>query len=86
MGRRRRITATNWVRETTSRHKDGVTHRMLGIPPSQTIPFTLLERIRAARIGSIIKNPTKIGYPYIKVTRLLKQRAVWVLNLKRMRH
>lgn len=61
----------------------GVTHRMLGIPRNQKIPFTLLEEIRKTPIGGWVKNPTRVGKNRIKVTPLLKKRAVLALNLKR---
>jgi len=64
--------------------KKGTTRRMLGIHKGETIPFTLLEAIRAAPIGTQVRNPTQVGYRVMKVTRLLKRRAVLALNLKRI--
>jgi hypothetical protein len=73
-----------WIPGSVSAHKKGALHRMLGIPPSMTIPFTWLEEIRKTEIGRRVQNPTKIGFRSVKVTRLLKKRAVWALNLKRI--
>ena len=73
-----------FIQEAISSKKEGATHRMLGIPKDTAIPFTLLEAIRTAPIGTRVKNPTQVGYKFVKVTRLLKQRAVLALNLKRI--
>jgi len=64
--------------------KKGTTRRMLGVHEGETIPFTLLEAIRTAPIGTRVKNPTQVGHRTMKVTRLLKQRAVLALTLKRI--
>ncbi len=66
------------------RGKVGSLRRMLGIPAAETIPFTWLEVIRNTEIGRRAKNPTKVGFKSVRVTRLLKQRAVAGLNLKRI--
>ena len=66
-------------------HKPGALHRQLGIPQDMTIPFTLLEAIGVAPIGTRVKNPTQTGDRFYKVTELLKARAAWALNLKRDR-
>ena len=60
--------------------KKGALHRQLGIPVGRRIPKRLLEKIRVATIGRVIRNPTKTGKRLIKVTRLLKARAVFALN------
>jgi len=74
-----------WIQKVRSSSKvgTGVTHRMLGIPKSQKLPFTLLEAIRMSPIGTWVRNPTQLGKARIKVTPLLKKRAVLALNLKR---
>ena len=71
-----------WLQKT--KLKTGALSRQLGIPIEQNIPVTLLERIRKAKIGSLIINPTKKGKRLIKVTKLLKKRAVLALTLKRI--
>ena len=58
---------------------------MLGLP--QGIKFTkeivdLLEEIKEAPLGTIIVNKTGMGKPEIKVTRLLKERAVLALSMR----
>ena len=72
-----------WIQKTGL--KKGALSRQLGIPERENIPITLLEKIRKAPIGSTIRNPTKRGKRLIKVTRLLKKRAVLALTLKRIR-
>ncbi|MFA5136948.1 MAG: hypothetical protein WC489_06205 [Patescibacteria group bacterium] len=64
--------------------KPGALSKMLGIPVKDNIPFTLLEKIRRTPIGDTITNPTKRGRNTIKVTKLLKKRAVLALNAKRI--
>lgn len=68
----------------TKKPKKGALHKMLGIPLDQKIPFTLLEEIRVTEIGKRAHNPTQIGHKIIKVTKLLKARAVRGLNWKRV--
>lgn len=69
-----------WIPEL----KTGALHRQLRIPMKKKIPMKLLSAIKKAKIGSKIKNPTKVGKKIIKVTRLLKQRAVCAHTLKRL--
>jgi hypothetical protein len=63
--------------------KKGALSRQLEIPEKDNIPFTLLEKIKKAEIGTTIKNPTKSGKQEIKVTKKLKKRAVLALTMKR---
>jgi len=79
MARRRRY----WIQKAVK--KPGALSRQLGIPIKKNIPISLLKKIRNAKIGSTITNPTKTGKRRIKVTRLLKKRAVLALTLKRLR-
>jgi len=76
---------TKWIQSALSKHKPGSLSRQLQVPVKDNIPFTLLEKIKTTPIGKTITNPTKKGKKRIKVTRLLKQRAVLALNLKRIR-
>jgi len=64
--------------------KKGALSRQLGIPEKDNIPFTLLEKIKKAEIGTVVKNPTKSGKEDIKVTKKLKKRAVLALTMKRL--
>ena len=64
--------------------KRGALSRQLGIPEEKNIPVTLLEKIRKTEIGKRIRNPTETGKRLIRVTRLLKKRAVMALTLKRL--
>jgi hypothetical protein len=72
-----------WIQAAVRRK--GALSKQLGIPEEKNIPVTLLERIRKAKIGTTIKNPTKTGKRTIKVTNKLKRRAVLALTLKRLR-
>lgn len=55
---------------------------MLDIPKKDNIPLTLLTKIKNTEVGSIIKNPTNKGKRNIKVTKKLKQKAVFAHNAK----
>jgi len=65
--------------------KEGALSRQLEIPIEKNIPFTLLNKIRVTSIGKTITNPTMSGKRIIKVTRLLKKRAVFAITLKKMK-
>lgn len=64
--------------------KKGALSRQLGIPEEENIPISLLGKIKTAKIGTTVKNPTKKGKRKIKVTRLLKKRAVLAHTLKKI--
>ena len=55
---------------------------MLGIPEKDNIPLTLLRKITKTEIGMTIRNPAKQGRLKIKVTRLLKKRAIFASTVK----
>jgi len=65
--------------------KKGRLSQQLNIPLYRNIPISLLKKISKAKIGTYITNPCKLGKRRIKVTRLLKKRAVLALTLKRFR-
>jgi len=69
-----------WIQKAV--RKRGALSRQLGIPEEKNIPITLLEKIKKAKIGSTVRNPTEQGKKRIKVTRLLKKRAVLAHTLK----
>jgi len=69
-----------WIQAATL--KEGTLSRQLGIPIEDNIPVTLLKEIRDADTGRTIKNPTKSGKRWFKVTKLLKRRAGLALTLK----
>lgn len=69
-----------WIQSAIK--KPGALSRQLGIPEEDKIPVTLLRKINNAKVGTVIKNPTKKGKRRIKVTRLLKWRASLALRLK----
>lgn len=71
-----------WIQKTGL--KKNVFSNQLGIRSKQKIPMALLNKIIAAKQGDNVKNPTRIGRKSIKVTALLKKRAVLVRNLKRI--
>jgi len=75
--------AKKWIQKAGLRK--GTLSRQLDIPVKDTIPITLLKAIRDAKTGSTVKNPTKSGRSNIKVTRLLKKRAVLAITLKESR-
>lgn len=62
--------------------KKGALSRQLGISEEENIPPSLLELIRQTPVGTTIKNPTQQGKRQIRVTALLKKRAVLAQTLK----
>ncbi len=62
--------------------KKGSLSRMLEIREQDNIPLTLLRKIKNSGIGKTIKNPTKTGKRRIKITKLLKKRAVFAYVMK----
>jgi len=70
-----------WIQKVVKPNERGLLHKQLGIPTKQRIPKTLVQKIVKTPIGRKIKNPTKKGKRIIKVTRLLKQRANFALNV-----
>ena len=70
-----------WIHKT--KMKKGALKRQLGIPEDEGVPKTFLEEIRRTEIGKTATNPTQRGKKRIKVTRLLKKRAVLALTLRR---
>jgi hypothetical protein len=69
-----------WIQKAVG--KRGSLSRQLGIPEEKNIPVTLLEKIKKAKIGSTVHNPTGQGKKRIRVTRLLKRRSVLAHTLK----
>lgn len=63
------------------RIKKGALHEQLGIPKSRKIPVGLLNKIGESRIGNHV---TYLGKK-IKVTRLLKRRALLAVKLKKVK-
>ena len=69
-----------WMQEAFKKHTEGSLHRQLGVPKNENLPISFLAKIVLTEINKTIKNPTKIGKKEVKVTRLLKRRAVAALN------
>jgi len=55
--------------------------RELGIPEHEKLPETLIRRIARARVGETITNPTKVGKRRIHITKKLRDKAIWTLDL-----
>lgn len=80
----RKQVVDNWLKEAFKKHTEGAMHRMLKTPKAENLSFTFLQTIVDTPIGKIAYNPTQIGIPKIKVTRLVKARANLALNAKRI--
>jgi hypothetical protein len=63
-----------WIQESKKGMKKGALHKQLGISEDKKISPKLLEKIVETPIGKKVKGKT--------VTRLLKQRANWALNVR----
>lgn len=62
--------------------KKGALRNQLSIPTNRNIPTLLLMKIIRTPTGNNIRNPTKTGKRIIKVTLLLKRRAVLANNFR----
>lgn len=69
-----------WIQK--SKVKKGRLRAQLGIEKDDKIPTTLLHKIVDTK-SKKIKNPTKEGKKRIPVTRLLKKRANFALNVRK---
>jgi len=70
-----------WIQDVVEPRERGRFHKQLGISVKARIPKTLVKKIVATDIGETVQNPTKVGKRRIKVTRLVKQRANFALNV-----
>lgn len=61
----------------------GLFHKQLGIPKSEKIPMVWLQVIVNTPLEKTAHNPTQSGYKTIKVTHLVKYRALALLNADR---
>jgi len=64
-----------WIQKAKTGKRKGALHRQLGIPEGKKIPTMKLRKIEKAKLG------TKVGK--VKVTKLLKRRAVFALNVRK---
>lgn len=78
-GKRKR----KWIKKSI-RHRGGLS-RQLGIKEKDNIPVSLLKKIKRAKPGTTLTNPTKTGKKRIRVTKKMKRRANLALTLKRMK-
>lgn len=67
-----------WIQNALKKHKKGALHRELHIPLGKRIPESELREIVKAHIGNKVEH--------VKVTRLLKERAVLAENLRKLSH
>ena len=72
-----------WMQDAFKNAGKGVFHRQLGVPTTEKIPMTFLQAIVDTKIGMMAHNPTSTGHKMVKVTPLMKKRAVALLNADR---
>jgi hypothetical protein len=72
-----------WMQDAFKRAGKGVFHKQLGVSTTEKIPLTFLQAIVDTPLGSIAHNPTTTGNKMVKVTPLMKKRAVALLNADR---
>jgi len=77
--------ARYWIQDALRRHKRGSLHRQLEVPNGKRIPMRLLSKIKSAEVGKTVTNPTKTGKRKVKVTGLLKKRAVVAHTLRKFK-
>jgi|PlaIllAssembly_1097288.scaffolds.fasta_scaffold07611_6 hypothetical protein len=68
-----------WIQK--AKPKKGALSRQLGVPEKENIPIKMLEDISELPVGSYYYNPYKKEYP--KVTKLLKKRVLFALNVRK---
>ncbi len=75
----------NWMKDAFKKASKGahLFKNQLGIPPSEKVPLTFLQAIVDTKIGMMAHNPTSMGHKMVKVTALIKKRAVALLNADR---
>ncbi len=78
------VGAEPWQNRMFKTHPPGSTHRMLGVPKGDPLPLTFMQAIVDAEVGDIVKNPTKIGFKQVKVTRYMKAKMNGILNAIRV--
>jgi len=66
-------------------HKKGSFHSQLGVRHGETIPMSLLEKIKDAHEGEVIYNPYYVSRSkkFIKVTPLMIKKAKFLYNIRR---
>lgn len=69
----------NWIQKAIKGRKKGLLHKQLGIPSHERIPNYILETIVNTDIGRYISY----GHKDIKITKLLKRRAIFALNIRK---
>ena len=65
--------------EKKVRFRKGALHRQLGVPEDEDLPRGIMQKIKNSKIGDFITVRKK----KIKVTELLKKRAVLGINLSK---
>lgn len=80
--KRRRAPRPHWIRRAIRR--PSALHRMMGVPATQRLSRVYVDRIASARLGTTVRRPPgAAGKAALRVTRLLKQRAVLARTLER---
>ena len=74
-----------WIQKVVTPKSRGLLHRQLKISLSRKIPKNLLVKIKRAKVNSYVRRRVNNQEFPLKVTRLLKRRAVLALNLERMK-
>ncbi len=69
--------AKKWIQKASKSRRKGALHRQLGIPQDQKIPKSKLRKIVSTPIGRKACGKT--------VSRLLKRRALFALNVQKKR-
>ena len=72
-----------WMQDAFKKAGKGLFHKQLGVSTTEKIPLTFLQAIVDTKIGMVAHNPTTTGNKMVKVTALMKKRAVALLNADR---
>ena len=72
-----------WIQEATRNHKKGALHRQLGLSENEIIDTRDLETIIKSKLGDYFITENHRIRKKIKVTKLLKRRVNFALNVRR---
>jgi hypothetical protein len=70
-----------WIQGAVNPRKRGSLHRQLGVPKGEKIPKDLLNAVKAAEPGRVVRA----GGKRVRVTRLMKKRANLAVTLRKVR-
>jgi hypothetical protein len=75
------MTRKRWIQRAVDPRKRGSLHRQLGVPKGEKIPRELLNAVKTAEPGRVVRASGK----RIRVTKLMKKRVNLAVTLRKVR-